>query len=50
MATTLALPTQRGYNVYGCRMNCKHLQSKVFQRQPGINALRRGSMESRFEC
>jgi hypothetical protein len=49
LATTLALSTQCGYNANWRGVNLKHLQSKVFQRQPSVIAMSRGRRETRFE-
>jgi hypothetical protein len=38
LATALALSTQRDYNVNRCSVNRKHLQFRVFQRQPSVLA------------
>ena len=39
LATPVAVSTQRAYNVSESRMNRKHLQFKVFQRQRNVSAV-----------
>ncbi len=49
LATPLAMSTQCDYNVDRWRLNRKPVQFKVFQRQPNVIAMRRGSGGTRFE-
>ena len=43
LATTLAMSTQCDYNVIRHSMNRRHLQFRLFERQPSVFAMRPGS-------